>query len=426
MMETMIRRPGAFAALAIAALALAGCGSVGAPALAPDAAAPADGAHRAPGGASGRYVVVLKEGVAPADVARAHGVTPEIVYTSAIRGFAGPVSAAQARRLVGDPRVALVEPDRMVSLIEPQERLLAKPSRPGGGSTSPEAPYGVDRMDAEAAPTHVNVGIAVIDTGIDLTHPDLRVVGNVTFVSGTKNGNDDNGHGSHVAGTAAAIAGNGGVRGVAPGAPLYAVKVLDRNGSGWYSRVIAGVDWVKARAGTIRVANMSLGGPKYKPLDDAISAAVTAGVTFVVAAGNSADDAGLYSPSGGGSVICVSAIADSDGKPGGLGNDTAYGPDDTFASFSSFGSAVDLAAPGVGITSTYRGGRYATLSGTSMASPHVAGAAALYIAKTGITSPTSVRSGLLGEAKPQSGSFGFSGDMDGWAEPLVYAGYPAP
>jgi subtilisin family serine protease len=253
-------------------------------------------------------------------------------------------------------------------------------------------------------------------------------------VKGTKNGNDDNGHGTHVAGIAAAKDNGIGVVGVAPGARLWAVKVLDRNGSGFLSGVIKGVDHVTANAGAIEVANMSLGGGNSQALNDAIKNSVAKGVVYVVAAGNSGIDASNTSPANSPDVLAVSAIVDTDGKCGKLGPSTSYGGDDTFASFSNYGSMVDIAAPGVNILSTYKGKTYATMSGTSMASPHVAGAVALYLAHNlkpaDVAGAAAVRAAIIAAGVPQTapcssgdGNGGFTGDPDPASnqEPLVYA-----
>jgi subtilisin family serine protease len=257
--------------------------------------------------------------------------------------------------------------------------------------------------------------VAVIDTGIDLTHPDLKdnIVANKTCVTGTASGNDDNGHGSHVAGTIAAANNTIGVLRVAPKAKLFAVKVLNAQGSGTWSSVICGVDWVTANAASynIKVANMSLGGggssdnncgnSNFDALHKAICKSRDAGVTYMVAAGNSGANASNSVPAAyDDAVITVSALADSDGQPGGTGAATSYGADDTFATFSNYGSVVDLGGPGVSIYSTYKNKGYATLSGTSMSSPHVAGSAALYLKTNPSASWTSVRDGLKAAGEP--------------------------
>ena len=272
-------------------------------------------------------------------------------------------------------------------------------------------PTGIDRIDGELSSTvsgngsgSVGVDVAVIDTGIDLDHPDLSVVGGRNCSTG-RSFDDGNGHGTHVAGTIAARDDTQSVVGVAPGARLYAVRVLNNAGSGSWSSVICGVDWVTANASTIEIANMSLGGSGSEPsgsgcttgdaLHDAICRSVASGVTYAVAAGNSSQDARNFVPAAYDEVITVSALADFDGQPGGLGSPTCRSDvDDTFADFSNFGADVDLIAPGVCILSTWRRGGYATVSGTSMASPHVAGAAALYKANNSGASPSQVKTAL--------------------------------
>ncbi|MGH9910037.1 MAG: S8 family serine peptidase, partial [Nitrososphaerales archaeon] len=252
------------------------------------------------------------------------------------------------------------------------------------------------------------------------------------YVWFTSTANDDNGHGTHVAGITAAYDNGVGVVGVAPGARLWAVKVLDYTGSGYLSWIISGIDYVTSHASEIEVANMSLGFKGSTTSgDQAINNSVTAGVTYVVAAGNSAQDASQFWPAKNPNVITVSAIADGDGRCGSLGFATSYGADDAFATFSNYGSAVDIAAPGVQIWSTYLNNGYNTLSGTSMASPHVAGAAALYKADNPGASPAAVRTALINSGVPQNSSCdtsqnngygGFSGDPDNSHEPLAYVG----
>ena len=226
-------------------------------------------------------------------------------------------------------------------------------------------PWGVDRVDAELAFT-TNPGSAVkvgiVDTGIDLTHPDLalNIKGGVNTINPLKSANDDNGHGSHVAGTAAALNNTIGVVGVGPAVHLYAIKVLNKNGSGFLSDVIEGLQW--AIANNMQVINMSLGtGSDIQSFRDAVVAVRNAGIVQAAAAGNSGGAVSF--PAAYPEVIAVSATDQTN----------------IIASFSSRGLEVDLASPGVSIPSTYKGGKYATLSGTSMASPHVAGAAALVL-----------------------------------------------
>lgn len=296
-------------------------------------------------------------------------------------------------------------------------------------------PTGVNRADGDLSSTRSgdgtgavsNVDIAIIDTGIDLRHTDLSVYKQKTFVRGTRSADDDNGHGTHVAGIAAAKDNGYGVVGMAPGARLWAVKVLDKSGSGSISTVIAGIDYVTQNAGEIDVANMSLGCEcTSSSLNTAISNSVAAGVTYVVAAGNNGKDASTFSPANHPSAISVSAIVDTDGKCGGAGPSTVYGADDTLASFSNFGPVVDMAAPGVNILSTYKGGTYATMSGASMASPHVAGAAALYKASHPLATPAQVLAALQAAGSTPAtvcdgnGHGYFAGDHDWVAEPLLY------
>jgi subtilisin len=277
------------------------------------------------------------------------------------------------------------------------------------------------------------VGVAVIDTGIDLSHPDLSPVNNGTnCITPTANANDDNGHGSHVAGTIAARDNDIGVVGVAPGASLYAVKVLDSAGGGAWSSVICGIDWVTANAGTIQVANLSLGGRALKPpsptsnsnctnrdndaLHYAICKSAKAGITYAVAAGNSSQDASRFVPAAYSEVITVSALADFNGAAGGGAAATCRSDvDDTFADFSNYGQPVAIAAPGVCIRSTWMNGGYETISGTSMATPHVAGAAALYQAVNRGATPEQVKAGLIAGQEPGP----ISGDPDRYREGVL-------
>lgn len=348
----------------------------------------------------GSYIVVLHSGAdahaLAAQQGRAHGFTPEHVYSHALRGYSARMSATAAARLAASPAVQFVQPDGVVT------------------ATAQTLPTGVDRAEAEKSPTakingvdeRVDVDVAIIDTGIDLDHPDLNV-----YTAGAKNcstgrsADDGNGHGSHVAGTVGALDNSTGVVGVAPGARLWPVRVLNNQGSGSFSSIICGVDFVTANADKIEVANMSLGGSgsddgncgnsNNDAMHKAICASVAAGVTYVVAAGNSSANSSTFVPAAYDEVITVSALADFDGKTGGLGSPTCRSDvDDTFADFSNFGADVDLIAPGVCILSTWKGGGYNTISGTSMASPHVAGGAALYKATHPGASPSTVKSAL--------------------------------
>ncbi|WP_237587022.1 S8 family peptidase [Pontibacter russatus] len=279
----------------------------------------------------------------------------EQTYGQAVAGMAVRMSESGAAALRRDPRVAYIEPDRMVT--------LGKPGTGGGGSGPEEVPYGINRVGYASG---AGKTAWVIDTGINLDHPDLNVDASrsvTMFTNGrdAESAEDLNGHGSHVAGTIAAKKDNGvGVVGVAYGATVVAVKVLDARGSGAYSGVIAGVDYVAANGKSGDVANMSLGGPVSKALDEAVLAAAGKGIKFALAAGNESTDANNSSPAhvNHSNVYTVSAM---DSK-------------DAFAYFSNYGNPpVDFCAPGVNIKSTWKGGAYNTISGTSMASPHVAG-----------------------------------------------------
>ena len=332
-----------------------------------------------------RVVVVLRDGTGrPAAVAenlaRSAGGSVSQVWSTALRGFAAQVPAASVDGLRRDPRVAVVEADRLFTAFG-------------------EVPTGIDRIeddkklsldstsrDYASSLNTVKVAVAVIDTGI-AAHPDLNLVGGADCASNsgcvTKLPGDGNGHGTHVAGTIGAKDDGVGVVGVIPGVDLYAVRVLGNNGSGYLSWIIAGLDWVAARASTITTANMSLGATgSDAALESAVRNTIAAGVTIAVAAGNSGADAGGFTPARVVEAITVGAIADGDGKAGGAGTASitcrSGEIDDRFATFSNYGSVVDISAPGVCITSTWKGGGFSTISGTSMATPHVTGAAALY------------------------------------------------
>lgn len=261
------------------------------------------------------------------------------------------------RALLQRPGVLRVDEDVLVFA-------LAKPAP--APQPSQVMPWGIDRVDAELVWPSGNeadpVKVAIVDTGISADHPDLKanLMGGYNAINPTKSWNDDNGHGSHVAGTVGALNNTIGVVGVGPLVDLYAVKVLNRNGSGFLSDIIEGIQWSVANG--MRVINMSLGtSSDVQSFHDAVTAAYNAGVVVVAAAGNSGGAVGY--PAAYPEVIAVSATDSS--------NNLAY--------FSSYGPEVDLAAPGVSVYSTYKGTGYATLSGTSMAAPHVTGSAALVL-----------------------------------------------
>ncbi len=374
----------------------------------------------------GRYIIVFKDEVANPKAAAqglARGLAGEVgfVFEHALKGFSManlPEQAAAA--LAKNPQVKYVEQDRV--------RTISAQTVPTGirrifADTNPE-------IDIDGADDYrVDVDVAIIDTGIDFQHPDLNVVGGVNCYSWwpfsatcRSGGDDDHYHGTHVAGTVGALDNGIGVVGVAPGARLWAVKVLSSSGSGSSTQIVAGIDWVAANASTIEVANMSLGGSGFNQAEyDAIQGAVNKGVAFAVAAGNSDADANNYSPGGFDNVLSVSALADFNGEPGGGAPSTCRPDvDDTLADFSNWGPEVDVAAPGVCITSTYpiEQGTYGTISGTSMASPHVAGALALLASANNPANATDVYN-LYNQIK-SAGNFNWTDDSgDGIKEPLL-------
>jgi subtilisin family serine protease len=393
----------------------------------------ASGPHR-------EFVVVLHptDDAVP-DVARQlasqHNGQVGFVYTTALQGFTISVPEQAAAALEGNPRVAYVEPVHQVQAT----------------GTQP-IPTGIDRIEGDLNPPSVpmDVDIAILDTGVYIgQNPDgsarshldlnLRYVSDCTGAifyplfggcSASGDFQDYHGHGTHVAGIAAARDNDIGTLGVAPGATLWSFKVLQADGTGTTGMILAGIDAVAANADQIEVANMSLGFEgTSQAIDDAIAAATNVGVTFVVAAGNSSIDASGFSPANGPDVITVSAIADFDGLPGGLGSPTCRNDeDDTLANFSNYGPAVEIAAPGVCIYSTWLNDGYATLSGTSMASPFVAGAVARYIAESG--APTNnradveaIKAAIIGAGVSQDSSCGFA-DVDSSPEPLLFVNGP--
>ena len=306
-------------------------------------------------------------------------------------------------------------------------------------------PTGIMRIGAQPAGNMGNVDVAVIDTGVDSRHPDLNVVGGIDCIGKTTNGytQDGVGHGTHVAGTIAARDNGLGVVGVAPGARIWSVRVLDNMGYGTWGSVLCGIDWVTKMADTIEVANMSLGGNGFvtacgenDPMHNAICFA-SKRVIFVVAAGNDTDEVSGYSPANYKEAVTVSAFTDFDGQPGGIGlapenRCAAMSVDDELASFSNYGKGVDIAAPGVCILSTLPGEPDATgayqpgygyASGTSMATPHVAGALARFLSEN-----PDQRQYAWEQVRIWSESHGSveRGDHDRFPEPLLYVGGKIP
>ena len=317
------------------------------------------------------WICVFKKGsvAAGAEQAEANKVTGKAggkighVYRHALQGFSINLPAQGAKAVAAhNPNIEYCEADQVATVIDPINA-LAKPGG-GGGSTTESTPAGITRVGGGA--NYTGTGRAfVIDSGIFLTHPDLNVDTALSrnFVSRETSPNDLNGHGTHVAGTIAAKLNGTGVVGVAAGAKVVAVRVLDRRGSGAYSDVIAGVDYVASVGAAGDVANMSLGGPVSDALDTAVvNASNSSKVIFALAAGNETDDANNHSPAraDGPYIYTVAAVNSSD----------------TFASFSNYSlvnDPVDFAEPGVSILSTWLNGGYNTISGTSMATPHLAG-----------------------------------------------------
>ncbi|GAA4665353.1 S8 family peptidase [Amycolatopsis dongchuanensis] len=322
------------------------------------------------------YIVVLKDTASPVDAlaAKLGGVVHQ-KYSAALKGYSATMSESQAKRIAADPSVAFVEQNRTFHITATQ-------------SNPPS--WGLDRVDQRNLPldnsytystTASNVHAYIIDTGINLTHSDFggRAKSGYDFVDNDSNATDCNGHGTHVAGTV-----GGSTYGLAKGVQLTAVRVLDCSGSGTYDGVIAGIDWVAQNAVKPAVANMSLGGGASTAVDNAVRNAISAGVTFAVAAGNDSANACSTSPARTAEAITVGATTSSDAR----------------ASYSNYGSCLDIFAPGSSIKSDWIGSSTATntISGTSMATPHVTGAAALYLATHTTASPATVRNALVAAA----------------------------
>ncbi|MFF2026754.1 S8 family peptidase [Streptomyces sp. NPDC058171] len=319
----------------------------------------------------GQYIVTVKAGNDPAAVAEARSVIPDYVYDAVINGFAASLTSTELTELRADPRIRSIEEDQK-----------AAPS-----ATQNNPPWGLDRIDQRTGRsnsytyngTGSGVTAYIIDSGIDTSHPDFGGRARNVFDAFGGNGQDCNGHGTHVAGTV-----GGSTYGVAKGVQLRGVKVLNCQGSGSFSGIIAGFDWVRQNAAKPAVANASLGGGYSAALNNAATALANAGVHTTVAAGNSNQDACNFSPASAAGALSIAASDSGDAKAG----------------FSNYGRCTDLYGPGVNVTSTRMGGGTTSMSGTSMAAPHVAGVAALYKGTNGDASSTTVNNWLINNSTP--------------------------
>jgi subtilisin family serine protease len=338
----------------------------------------------------GQYIVVLKEGANPRSVAAVAGVEPGFVYTAALNGFSASLNKGQLTALQHNPNVELIEEDQVGSVDVTQS-----------GAT-----WGLDRIDQTSNTlngtyvyntTASNVTAYIIDTGILPTHTQFGTRAASVYNSAGGSANDCNGHGTHVAGTV-----GGTIHGVAKGVRLRGVKVLGCSGSGSFSGIIAGVDWVRLNATKPAVANMSLGGGYSSSLNTAVNNLANSGVFVAVASGNSNANACNYSPASAANVTSVNASTSGNAK----------------ASFSNYGSCTHLYAPGQSITSAWHTSTTATntISGTSMASPHVAGVGALYLAGNPGASNSTVKSWIINNATANV----ISGNPSGTPNRLLY------
>ncbi|MFF3824893.1 S8 family serine peptidase [Streptomyces griseus] len=358
------------------------------------AALPATAAERAPEGVilnagapgtiSDSYIVTLKDSAAKSDsaqgkaLAKKYGASIERTYRSALNGYAVGATAAEAKKFAADPAVASVSQNRTFTVSATQ--------------TNPPS-WGLDRIDQRSLPLDQRytypdkagegVTAYVIDTGVRISHSDFggRAANGYDAIDNDNVAQDGHGHGTHVAGTVAGTA-----HGVAKKAKIVGVRVLNNQGSGTTAQVVAGIDWVTANAVKPAVANMSLGGGADAVLDAAVQRSIAAGITYAVAAGNESTNANTKSPARVAEAITVGSTTNTDAR----------------SSFSNFGAVVDIFAPGSSITSTWNTSDSATntISGTSMASPHVAGAAAIYLADNPASTPAQVSAGLVAASTP--------------------------
>ncbi|WP_030702632.1 MULTISPECIES: S8 family peptidase [unclassified Streptomyces] len=358
------------------------------------AALPATAAERAPEGVilnadapgtiSDSYIVTLKDSAAKSDsaqgraLAKKYGASIERTYRAALNGYAVEATAAEAKKFAADPAVASVSQNRTFTVSATQ--------------TNPPS-WGLDRIDQRSLPLDQRytypdkagegVTAYVIDTGVRISHSDFggRAANGYDAIDNDNVAQDGHGHGTHVAGTVAGTA-----HGVAKKAKIVGVRVLNNQGSGTTAQVVAGIDWVTANAVKPAVANMSLGGGADAVLDAAVQRSIAAGITYAVAAGNESTNASTKSPARVAEAITVGSTTNTDAR----------------SSFSNYGAVVDIFAPGSSITSTWNTSDSATntISGTSMASPHVAGAAAIYLADNPGSTPAQVSAGLVAAATP--------------------------
>ncbi|MFB7784332.1 S8 family peptidase [Streptomyces vinaceus] len=398
------RRIAGLGATAVAALALGAAAAL--PASAADAGPQGVIENAgAPGAVAESYIVTLKDSAArsTADsgkaVARRYGATIGRTYSAALNGYSVKVSEAQARKLAADPAVKSVVQNRTFTVD-------------GAQGTQPSPPsWGLDRIDQHPLPLDNSytypdkagegVTAYIIDTGVRISHTEFGGRASYGFdaIDNDNTAQDGHGHGTHVAGT---VAGNS--YGVAKKAKIVGVRVLDNNGSGTTEQVVAGIDWVTQHAVKPAVANMSLGGGADSALDTAVRNSIASGITYGVAAGNESTDASTKSPARVAEAITVGATTSTDAK----------------ASYSNYGSVLDVFAPGSSITSSWGTGDTATntISGTSMATPHVVGAAALYLSQNPAGTPAQVRDGLVAAATPNV----VTGPGSGSPNRLLYVG----
>ena len=340
------------------------------------------------GAIEGSYVVVLNEGADPRSVAAVAGVSPRYVYTAAVNGFAASLNAGQLNALQHNPHVRYVEQDQTYQ----------------ADATQSGATWGIDRIDQRSRPlsgtytyttTASTVYAYVIDTGIYTAHSQFGGRASNVYDALGGNGQDCNGHGTHVAGTIGST-----TYGVAKSARLRGLRVLNCSGSGSTSGIIAAIDWVRVNRTNPAVANLSLGGGYSSTLNTAINNLANSGVFVAVAAGNENQNACNVSPASAANATTVAASTSGDAK----------------ASYSNYGSCVDLYAPGSSITSTWLNGGTNTISGTSMASPHVAGVAALYKATYGNAATSTIDSWIKSNATANV----ITGNVTGTPNRLLY------